>query len=74
MKSTSSDFWTMIWEKKSYVIVMLGQLNEDEEVYNKINHEQKWINNRLFIRRFVISIGLIKNRNVNLENLQLKQL
>ena len=40
MKSTSSDFWTMIWEKKSYVIVMLGQLNEDEEVYDKINHEQ----------------------------------
>ena len=33
MQSTSSDFWTMIWEKKSYVLVMLGQLNEDEEVY-----------------------------------------
>ena len=34
MHSTAADFWTMIWEKKSYVVVMLGQLNEDEEVKN----------------------------------------
>ena len=36
MQSTATDFWTMIWEKKSYAIVMLGQLNEDDEVINLI--------------------------------------
>ena len=32
MHSTVSDFWTMIWEKKSHVIVMLGCLKESEMV------------------------------------------
>ncbi|XP_065917567.1 receptor-type tyrosine-protein phosphatase S-like [Dysidea avara] len=26
MQSTATDFWTMVWEKKSYAIVMLGQI------------------------------------------------
>ena len=32
MQSTAIDFWTMIWEKKSHVVVMLGQLTENGEV------------------------------------------
>ena len=32
MQSTTSDFWTMIWEKKSYAVVMLGHLQEDKAV------------------------------------------
>lgn len=32
MQSTARDFWTMVWEKKCYTIVMLGQLNESGEV------------------------------------------
>ena len=32
MQSTAGDFWTMIWEKGSHTIVMLGQLTENEEV------------------------------------------
>ena len=32
MQSTVNDFWTMVWEKSSYVIVMLGQLEENGEV------------------------------------------
>ena len=32
MQSTAADFWTMIWEKKSYVVVMVGELNEENEV------------------------------------------
>ncbi|XP_065918174.1 receptor-type tyrosine-protein phosphatase S-like [Dysidea avara] len=30
MQSTATDFWTMVWEKKSYAIVMLGQIKENE--------------------------------------------
>jgi len=32
MQSTAADFWTMVWDKKSYSIVMLGQLKENEMV------------------------------------------
>lgn len=32
MQSTATDFWTMIWEKKSYVVVMLGEPKENGEV------------------------------------------
>ena len=32
MQSTATDFWTMIWEKKSHAIVMLGQPKENGEV------------------------------------------
>ena len=32
MQTTVTDFWTMIWENKSHTIVMLGQLEENEEV------------------------------------------
>ena len=32
MESTMVDFWTMIWEKKSHVIIMLSLLEEDDEV------------------------------------------
>ena len=32
MQSTAVDFWTMIWEKKSHAVVMLGQLKENGEV------------------------------------------
>ena len=32
MQSTAIDFWTMIWEKKSHAVVMLGQLTENGEV------------------------------------------
>ena len=34
MHATAADFWKMIWEKKSYMVVMLGQLNEEGEVIN----------------------------------------
>jgi len=71
MQSTVSDFWTMIWEKKSHTIVMLGQLEEDEEVIaNKIT-------NRLitgcFIRMFVLNTGQMKMKLVNLDHSQLNQ-
>ena len=32
MQSTAGDFWTMLWEKKSHTIVMLGELVENDEV------------------------------------------
>ena len=32
MQSTATDFWTMIWEKKSHAIVMLGEPQENGEV------------------------------------------
>ena len=32
MQTTATDFWTMIWEKKSHTVVMLGQLKENGEV------------------------------------------
>ena len=32
MESTLVNFWTMIWEKKSHVIVMLSLLEENGEV------------------------------------------
>jgi len=35
MESTVADFWHMIWEKKCYAIVMLGQLQENNKVYIK---------------------------------------
>jgi len=37
MQSTVNDFWTMVWEKSSYVIVMLGQLEENGEVSSAYN-------------------------------------
>ena len=55
MHSTASDFWKMMWEKKSYVIVMLGCLKEHKEVYNSYISGQ-WLPD-CFIRKFVISIG-----------------
>ena len=39
MESTAGDFWTMLWEKKSHTIVMLGELVENEEVANSSVHE-----------------------------------
>ena len=32
MQSTATDFWTMIWEKKSHVVAMLGEPKENGEV------------------------------------------
>ena len=37
MQSTASDFWTMIWQKNCYSIVMLGQLEENDEVCSLAN-------------------------------------
>ncbi|XP_065918141.1 receptor-type tyrosine-protein phosphatase S-like isoform X3 [Dysidea avara] len=31
IQSTAIDFWTMVWENKSQVVILLGQLTEDEE-------------------------------------------
>ena len=66
MQSTASDFWTMIWEKKSYAIVMLGQLKENGEV-NNISFNGKLIS-ACFIRRHVLSTGQMRTGLVSLAN------
>ena len=44
MHSTASDFWTMIWENKSYVIVMLGHLRENKVIkLNKVISLSTWL-------------------------------
>ena len=72
MQSTAREFWTMIWEKKSYAIVMLGKLNENEEVINLITKRIS-VPKVIYFRRFVINTGQLKDRNVSLESSLLKQ-
>ena len=71
MQSTSRDFWIMIWEKKSHVIVMLGHLRENKEV-NAFTNTTNWLPD-CFIRKFALSTGQIQEKLTHLENSQLKQ-
>lgn len=64
MQSTASDFWTMIWEKKSHAIVMLGQLKENGDVCELIYEGRVILG--CFIRRCASSTGQMKTRLLSL--------
>lgn len=65
MQSTAADFWTMLWEKKSYTIIMLGQLKENEMVNILI---LALVLADCSIRKLHSSIGQLKIKVLNLES------
>ena len=71
MHSIVNDFWTMVWEKKSHAIVMLGQLKENKVVIMINKTTQKL--HGCFIRMFVLSIGQIKTKLSSMASFQLRQ-
>ena len=65
MQSTATDFWTMVWEKKSYAIVVLGQIKENEAVII-LPYADIYIYIDCSIRKLHLSIGQLRTRVLSL--------